>query len=127
MMPKLGSRTFALLLVLASSELYTSAAVAQSTPVIISPSMPTGVIGQSYYQQLNALGGTPPYTWSQVAGTLPAGTTFSSSGVLSGNPSVAGVYGFSLEVTDKNQAKDRKDFSVIISSTSSTQPVSGLT
>lgn len=49
--------------------------------------LPTAAAGVSYSTILNAVGGTPPYTWAIAEGTLPAGLTFSSSGTISGTPS----------------------------------------
>ena len=48
---------------------------------------------------LQAVGGTPPYTWSVISG-LPRGMAVSSSGLLSGTPSVAGDYSLMVDVTD---------------------------
>jgi uncharacterized protein (TIGR03437 family) len=48
---------------------------------------------------LQAVGGTPPYAWSVVSG-LPKGMALSSSGLLSGTPSVAGAYSLIVGVTD---------------------------
>ena len=48
---------------------------------------------------LQAVGGTPPYTWSVTSG-LPAGMTFSTYGVLSGTPTIAGVSSLLVIVTD---------------------------
>ena len=46
-------------------------------------------IGQPYTQQLVGIGVKLPYTWSIRSGTLPAGLTLGSDGLLSGTPSVA--------------------------------------
>ena len=48
---------------------------------------------------LQAVGGTPPYTWSVVSG-LPKGMALSSSGLVSGTPTVAGVFSLIVGVAD---------------------------
>ncbi|MGD0065515.1 MAG: putative Ig domain-containing protein [Streptosporangiaceae bacterium] len=63
---------------------------------------PGAIVGAAYTDTLTATGGTTPYTWSVNAGTLPAGLTLSSAGVLSGTPTTAGSYPFSVNVVDKN-------------------------
>lgn len=45
-------------------------------------------------------GGTAPYSYSLVAGSLPVGVSLSSAGVLSGTPTVPGNYNISVRVTD---------------------------
>jgi phosphodiesterase/alkaline phosphatase D-like protein/outer membrane protein OmpA-like peptidoglycan-associated protein len=62
----------------------------------------TATVGTSYSQTFTATGGTSPYTWSKT-GTLPPGlsiTTVSGTGVLSGTPTTAGTYQFTVDVTD---------------------------
>lgn len=72
-----------------------------STPVLTGGSLPGGVAGVAYSQSLSATGGTPPYTYALAAGSsLPAGMSLSAGGVLSGAPTAAGHYGFSVQVTD---------------------------
>ena len=63
---------------------------------------PAGVVGAAYTDTLTATGGTTPYTWSVNAGTLPAGLSLSSAGVLSGTPTTAGSYPFTVNVIDAN-------------------------
>ena len=48
-------------------------------------------------------GGTSPFTWSVSAGSLPPGVTLNAStGLLSGTPTTAGTYSFTVKVTDSS-------------------------
>ncbi len=70
---------------------------------IATATLPAAVMGTAYPQtQLQATGGVQPYTWSVPPGTLPAGLTLSSAGVISGTPTglVTGPIGFTVTVTD---------------------------
>jgi hypothetical protein len=50
---------------------------------------------------LQASGGTAPYTWAVTAGSsLPPGLNLSAAGVISGGPTAAGAFSFSVTVTD---------------------------
>jgi uncharacterized repeat protein (TIGR03803 family) len=70
-------------------------------PVITtSNSLPVGDINAAYSLQLTAAGGTAPYTWTNVSGSLPAGLSLSSSGLISGKPTGGGTSYFSIKVTD---------------------------
>lgn len=60
------------------------------------------VVGVPFSQSLGALGGTPPYTWSLVSGSLPTGLSLSTSGVISGTPTVVGTSSFTVQVTDSS-------------------------
>ncbi len=56
--------------------------------------------GTPFGQALTATGGTPPYSW-QALGSLPAGLTLSSTGVIGGTPKAPeGVYVVTVRVTD---------------------------
>ena len=57
----------------------------------------------SYSDQLTVTGGTSPFTWSVSAGSLPPGVTLNAStGLLSGTPTTAGTYSFTVKVTDSS-------------------------
>ena len=72
-----------------------------SAPALVGGSLPAGVAGGAYSQSLSATGGTPPYGFALAAGSsLPAGMALSPAGVLSGAPTAAGSYSFSIVVTD---------------------------
>jgi hypothetical protein len=67
---------------------------------VTSTSLSQGQVGASYALTLSASGGTPGYSWTMASGSLPAGLTLSSGGVISGTPTASGTFGFSVEVTD---------------------------
>ena len=62
--------------------------------------LPQGYLGTSYSTTLSASGGVPSRTYS-VTGTLPTGLSLkSSTGVISGTPSAAGLTNLTFTVTD---------------------------
>ena len=68
---------------------------------ISTTSLSAATVGSGYSTTLVATGGTTPYTWSISSSALPAGLTLApSTGVISGTPTTASTYDFSVEVTD---------------------------
>lgn len=58
-------------------------------------------------------GGTPPYSWSIPAGTLPPGLALNSStGIVSGTPAASGKFAFTVGVTDSAGQSASQDFAV---------------
>jgi hypothetical protein len=78
----------------------TSITIAPSTLTVTSAALPAGESGVAYSVTLGAGGGTPGYTWTVPPGTLPAGLTMSTSGVISGTPTATGTFNFTVTVTD---------------------------
>jgi hypothetical protein len=70
------------------------------SPLAVSTlTLPTAVLDSSYSQSLSAFGGSQPYTWSVLSGSLPAGLTLSPvSGALSGTPTSTGSSTFTIQV-----------------------------
>lgn len=69
--------------------------------------IPDGQYGANYKAQtIKASGGKSPYTYSISAGNLPPGMSFSSGGVLNGNPATAGSYAFTVTAKDNGKGKD---------------------
>jgi hypothetical protein len=70
---------------------------------------PPGKAYDPYQYQLTVAGGTSPFAWSVSAGNLPAGLTLDPvTGLLSGTPTAAGTFPFTVRVTDaSNQAATR--------------------
>jgi hypothetical protein len=67
---------------------------------ITTTSLPAGAVARTYSYQLQAQGGTQPYTWSVIGNGLPPGVTVSPAGLISGTPSAQGNYRFTVQVTD---------------------------
>ena len=58
----------------------------------------TAKVGVYYSQQLKVSGGTSPYTFSIVSGSLPPGLQLDSFGKITGKPTTAGTYRFKAKV-----------------------------
>ena len=68
---------------------------------ITTASLANGQVGVAYSAALAATGGTPPYTWSITAGTLPTGLSLdASTGAITGTPTTAETANFTVQVTD---------------------------
>jgi hypothetical protein len=67
----------------------------------ITGSLGNGVVGTTYSATLGATGGfgAGTYTFSLASGSLPPGTQLSAAGVLSGTPTTAGTFPFTVKVT----------------------------
>ncbi|HNI83984.1 MAG TPA: Ig domain-containing protein [Ottowia sp.] len=63
---------------------------------------------------LTAKGGVPPRTWSTL-GTLPAGLSLSSDGVLSGTPTALGTTIVGIRVVDSTGAEVRDNMTIKVS------------
>jgi uncharacterized protein YhjY with autotransporter beta-barrel domain len=75
-------------------------AVGNPTLGISPSSLTTPQVGIAYSQQLSTSGGTAPYTYAVTAGATPAGLNVSGTGLISGTPTAAGAYNFSVTSTD---------------------------
>ncbi|PWK85924.1 outer membrane autotransporter protein [Fulvimonas soli] len=79
-----------------------SLVVGAGTVVLDPGTLPNATAEASYTHTFAASGGTAPYTYSLTAGALPAGLALSSGGVLSGTPTAAGTYNFTVRATDSS-------------------------
>src|SRR5205823_4610321 len=80
-------------------------------------SLPAGTVGTAYAQSLAASGGTGGYTWSVASGSLPPGLTLNSgSGVISGTPTLAGTFQFTIQVSDTQNSQASGLFSLTVQS-----------
>lgn len=67
---------------------------------ITTTSLPAGNVATAYATGLAASGGTAPYSWAVISGTLPPGLTLSSAGQISGTPTASATYTFIVQVSD---------------------------
>ncbi len=76
-------------------------AVAAPTIVVTPPSFPAVQQGAALPAvSFTAAGGVAPYGFSVTNGTIPSGLVLSPAGVLSGTPTVAGAFAFTVTATD---------------------------
>lgn len=77
-----------------------------ATPKITTSSLAKGTVGAAYSVTLAGSGGITPYTWSLSSGTLPAGLSLSTAGVLSGTPTApgAGTSSLTFKLTDSGKS-----------------------
>lgn len=84
--------------------------IAVTQPITVN----NAVVGTSYTINLAATGGRAPYSWS-VTGALPPGLTLGTgTGVVSGKPTTAGVYTFTVSVQDPDSRKDSVALTVLV-------------
>jgi hypothetical protein len=88
-------------------------------------------VAGGYKSTLAASGGSTPYAWSVLSGSLPNGLTLTSAGVISGTPSLAGSFTFTAQVKDASALTASRSFSINIASPTPTvaitSPSSGAT
>ena len=115
--PKIGTATVTVTSVPHPS-VHASAIVSltNSTLTVTSSNLPSGLVGTPYSEQLTADGGTLPYLWNLVSGSLPAGLQLiSSSGTIHGTPTVTGSSTLTFEVKDATAHTAQRSVTVSVS------------
>jgi large repetitive protein len=87
--------------------------------ITVSPAtLPTPVLGVPYNQTITASGGTPPYTFTVSSGALPPGLnlnpTSATTAVISGTPTTAGTFNFTITATDANGCPGSRTYVFVI-------------
>lgn len=71
--------------------------------------------GVAYAQTLGASGGVAPYKgWVVTGGSLPPGMAATASGSLTGTPTAAGTFAFTIQVTDSAGATASQQFTLTV-------------
>jgi hypothetical protein len=87
---------------------------AAAIPITVNPAtLPNTTVGVAYSQTATATGGTGSYTFSRT-GTLPTGLSLSATGALTGTPTAAGTFNFSIVATDSASATGSRVYAVTI-------------
>jgi len=92
----------------------------QLCPIItVNPAtLPNGTVGTGYNQIVSASGGTPPYAFAVSSGALPTGLTLNSStGAITGTPTAAGTFTFTITATDATGCSGSRLYTITIAST----------
>jgi hypothetical protein len=93
--------------------------ISGNAPTINTSSIPNWTINQPYSQTITATGGTGPYTYSPVSGSLAPGMVLNPNGTITGTPTATGTFTFTAEVTDANGIVSTKEFTYTINGTPS--------
>ena len=90
--------------------------ISTSRLTIATSSLPTGSVGQNYFQKLQAQGGQPPYTWQVIGGSIPQGLNFDTGlAILQGVPLKAESQTMRFQVADSQNTSDAADLVLAIS------------
>lgn len=94
-------------------------------PIGLSGTAPNALVGRAINPvQYVVTGGVKPYGAMTVAsGALPPGLALSSAGVLSGTPTVAGIYSWSVRVRDADGSAAEVQNSAIVASQATAVPI----
>jgi hypothetical protein len=104
---------------IAKQEFSVTVAKAPSTLEITTTTVPNGTVGDAYSATIKAKGGCTPYKWKVESGKLPTGITDEASANtkdldLSGTPTEAESYSFTISVTDCDGNVAKEPYSVTI-------------
>ncbi len=91
--------------------------------ITLSPmALPGGIVGTAYKQTVTANGGTPSYTFAVTSGALPPGVMLSLDGSISGTPTTAGTFNFTVRVVDSKNCPQTQNYTVVIRPTVNAGP-----
>jgi predicted extracellular nuclease len=94
-------------------------AIATLSPIMLNPAaLPNGTVGLGYSQTVTASGGVSSYSFAVTSGTPPTGLTLASSGALTGVPTAAGSFTFTITASDSSASPGpfmgSRSYSVVI-------------
>ncbi|RPJ53233.1 MAG: IPTL-CTERM sorting domain-containing protein [Acidobacteria bacterium] len=95
-------------------------------PIItLSPTtLPDGVTGTPYSATVTATGGAAPYTYAVSSGALPPVLLLDSgTGAITGTPTTAGTFIFTITATDANGCSGSQLYSIVIAATPPCPPI----
>jgi hypothetical protein len=78
---------------------------------------PAGVVDVPYSQTLTVLGGRAPFAFVLADGELPPGLGLAAAGVISGSPTAAGTFWFTVGVSDANGCTGSRGYLVNVFAT----------
>ena len=94
-----------------------SPAAAQCFIALNPTTVPAGTVGVAYTATLTASNGVPPETFEIISGSLPPGitpSTTATTATLSGTPTTAGTYPFTVRASDIECSPAVQAYSLVI-------------
>lgn len=85
-----------------------------SLPVVTTAAVPDWTVGVPMSEILSLSGGTAPFEWEVLTGSLPPGLTLSSEGEISGTPTQTGTFSFTVRVVDEFAFEDEGALSMTV-------------
>lgn len=84
--------------------------------IVINPAtVPGATVAVAYSQTFSASGGTALYSFAITAGALPAGMSLNTStGALTGTPTAAGTFNFTVTATDANNFTGSNAYTLVV-------------
>ncbi len=94
----------------------TRALTLRVTPILLlAPgSLSAATVGVPVSQAFTSSNATAPSNFSVAAGNLPPGLTLTAAGLLSGTPTTAGSFGFTVAVADGEGARGQSPYSLTV-------------
>src|SRR3984957_9037098 len=88
-------------------------------PTITTPTLASPTLNTAYSATVTATGGLLPLSWALTSGALPTGLSLSSSTTssvqITGKPTAAGSFTFTITVTDSAGFSSSEQFTVVVS------------
>jgi len=110
----------------AGTQAYTVTIAPPAPLAVTTTTLPAGSVSAAYTSTtLQATGGIAPYSWLLVSpgtGPLPPGLALSAAGVISGTPTTAGTYPFTVQVTDSKSTTATGNLSITVNTVSTACP-----
>jgi hypothetical protein len=88
-----------------------------ATLSIFPVALANAALNTPYNVALSVSGGTPPYTFSMRSGSLPAGLSLTSSGGITGTPTVSGNFSFEVAVVDSAGCTGTRSYTLQVGGT----------
>jgi len=92
-----------------------AAVTATFDPLALSTTaFPSGSVGTFYSSAASTTNGAGPFLFLLDSGTLPGGLTLTAQGAITGTPTQAGTFNFTLRATDANNATGTQAYAITI-------------